>query len=152
MAGPSTGGEGPATYSEVGAEMNFKRQIKNERGQTMTEFAFVLPILLVLLFGIVQFGIIFNNYVTVTDAARTASRKGAVSRNESDPKGTCEAAGYAAGTGLKNPGTDFILTCSSSWQPGSDVTVTASYPYDISLLGWVVASGRLNTTMKERVE
>ena len=131
--------------------MNFKK-IKNERGQTMTEFAFVLPILLVLLFGIVQFGIIFNNYVTVTDAARTASRKGAVSRNESDPKGTCEAAGYAAGTGLKNPGTDFILTCSSSWQAGSDVTVTASYPYDISLLGWVVASGRLNTTMKERVE
>jgi Flp pilus assembly protein TadG len=132
--------------------MNLKRKLKNERGQTMTEFALILPILLVLLFGIVQFGVIFNNYVTLTDAARTASRKGAVSRQESDPKGTCESAGYAAGTGLKNPGTDFILTCSSSWQPGTDVTVTASYPYDISLLGWVVASGRLNTTMKERVE
>ena len=132
--------------------MNLKRKMKNERGQTMTEFALILPILLVLLFGIVQFGVIFNNYVTLTDAARTASRKGAVSRQESDPKGTCESAGYAAGTGLKNPGTDFILTCSSSWQPGTDVTVTASYPYDISLLGWVVASGRLNTTMKERVE
>jgi len=132
--------------------MNLKRTMKNERGQTMTEFALILPILLVLLFGIVQFGVIFNNYVTLTDAARTASRKGAVSRNESDPKGTCESAGYAAGTGLKNPGTDFVLTCSSSWQPGSDVTVSASYPYDISLLGWVVASGRLNTTMKERVE
>ena len=140
------------TYSEVGAEMNFKKQIRNERGQTMTEFAFVLPILLVLLFGIVQFGVIFNNYVTLTDAARTASRKGAVSRNSSNPAGDCQSAGYAAGTGLKNPGTDFILTCSSSWQAGSDVTVTASYPYDISLLGWVVASGRLNTTMKERVE
>ncbi|MGZ8701377.1 MAG: TadE/TadG family type IV pilus assembly protein, partial [Gaiellaceae bacterium] len=36
----------------------------------MTEFAFVLPILLVLLFGIIQFGIIFNNYVALTDAAR----------------------------------------------------------------------------------
>ena len=132
--------------------MKFSRQIKNERGQTMTEFALILPILLVLLFGIVQFGVIFNNYVTLTDAARTASRKGAVSRNASDPKGTCENAGYAAGTGLKNPGTDFILSCDSSWTPGSDVTVTASYPYDISLLGWVVASGRLNTTMKERVE
>jgi Flp pilus assembly protein TadG len=132
--------------------MNLKRKMKNERGQTMTEFALILPILLVLLFGIVQFGVIFNNYVTLTDAARTASRKGAVSRQASDPKGTCESAGYAAGTGLKNPGTDFLLTCDSSWQPGADVTVTASYPYDISLLGWVVASGRLNTTMKERVE
>lgn len=127
-------------------------RIKNERGQTMTEFTFVLPILLVLLLGIAQFGIIFNNYVTLTDAARAASRKGAVSRNSSDPKGDCESAGYAAGTDLKNPGTDFVLSCSSSWAPGADLTVTASYPYDISLLGWVVASGKLNTTMKERVE
>lgn len=118
----------------------------------MTEFALVLPILLVLLFGIIQFGIIFNNYVALTDAARAASRKGAVSRASSDPQGDCQAAGYAAGVNLKNPGTDFVLTCSSSWDAGSDVTVTATYPYDISLLGWVVASGTLNTTMKERVE
>jgi Flp pilus assembly protein TadG len=134
--------------------MNVKHTIKNERGQTATEFALVLPILVVVLFGIIQFGIIFNNYVALTDAARAASRKGAVSRSESNPKGACEAAGYAAGANLKNPGTDFILTCtpSGSWAAGSDVTVTASYPYDVSLLGWVVASGRLNTTMKERVE
>jgi Flp pilus assembly protein TadG len=132
--------------------MQLKKTIKSERGQTMTEFAFVLPILCVLLFGIIQFGIIFNNYVALTDAARAASRKGAVARNSSDPQGDCQATGYAAGTNLKNPGTDFVLTCSSSWTIGSDVTVTASYPYDINLLGWVVASGQLNTTMKERVE
>jgi len=132
--------------------MHLKKRIENERGQTMTEFAFVLPILLVLLFGIIQFGIIFNNYVALTDAARAASRKGAVSRNSSDPQGDCQSTGYAAGSNLKNPGTDFVLTCSSSWAAGSDVTVTARYPYDINLLGWVVASGQLNTTMKERVE
>jgi Flp pilus assembly protein TadG len=132
--------------------MKLKRTIKNERGQTMTEFAFVLPILLVLLFGIMQFGVIFNNYVALTDAARAASRKGAVSRSASNPKGDCEATGYAAGTNLKNPGTDFVLTCDSSWAIGSDVTVTATYPYNIKLLDWVVASGTLNTTMKERVE
>jgi Flp pilus assembly protein TadG len=132
--------------------MNLKRTIKNEQGQTMVEFAFVLPILLVMLFGIIQFGVIFNNYVALTDAARAASRKGAVSRNASDPKGDCEATGYAAGTNLRNPGTDFVLTCNSSWDIGSDVTVTATYPYDIKLLDWVVTSGTLNTTMKERVE
>jgi Flp pilus assembly protein TadG len=118
----------------------------------MTEFALVAPIFVVLLFGIIQFGIIFNHYVTLTDAARAASRKGAVSRNVADPKGTCEAAGYAAGGNLKNPGTDFKLSCSSSWAPGSELTVTATYPYNVSLMGWVVASGNLNTTMKERVE
>ena len=134
--------------------MNLKRTIKNEQGQTMTEFALILPIVLVLLFGIMQFGIIFNNYVTLTDAARAASRKGAVSRNltAGAAKAACENTGKSAGGNLKNWGTDFVLTCSSSWAIGSDVTVTATYPYEVSLLGLVVASGQLNTTMKERVE
>ena len=134
--------------------MNLKRTVENEQGQTMTEFALILPILLVLLFGIMQFGVIFNNYVTLTDAARAASRKGAVSRNltAGAAKAACENTGHAAGGNLKNWGTDFVLTCSSSWTIGSDVTVTATYPYEVSLLGLVVASGQLNTTMKERVE
>jgi Flp pilus assembly protein TadG len=127
-------------------------KLKNERGQTMTEFALVLPLLVVIVLAIAQFGVAFNNYVTVTDAARAAARKGAVSRESGNPQGDCQAAGYAAGQNLNNPGTDFVVTCSSSWDIGSDVTVTASYPYSISLLGWVVASGRLDTTMKERVE
>ena len=127
-------------------------KLKNERGQTMTELALVLPILVVLVLAIAQFGVAFNNYVTLTDAARAAARKGAVSRESSDPRGDCQNAGYAAGGNLKNPGTDFVVNCSSSWSVGSDVTVTATYPYSISLLGFVVASGNLNSTMKERVE
>ena len=46
----------------------------------MTEFALILPLLVVLLFGIIQFGIIFNNYVTLTDAVRAGAREAAVSR------------------------------------------------------------------------
>jgi Flp pilus assembly protein TadG len=127
-------------------------RLKNERGQTMTELALVLPILIVLVLAIAQFGLAFNNYVTLTDAARAAARKGAVSREASSPTSDCQNAGYAAGGNLKNPGSDFVVTCSSSWSIGSDVTVTASYPYSISLLGFTVASGKLNSTMKERVE
>jgi Flp pilus assembly protein TadG len=126
--------------------------LRAERGQTMTEFALIAPLLIVFVFGIIQFGIAFNNYVTLTDAARAAARKGAVSRNAGNPQGTCESAGYAAGANLENPGKDFVVACSSSFQPGSDVTVTATYPYSISLLDWVVYSGTLTTTMKERVE
>ncbi|MFY9580119.1 MAG: TadE family protein, partial [Gaiellaceae bacterium] len=60
-----------------------------EQGQTMTEFAIVLPILVVLPFGIVQFGIAFNNYVTITDAARAGARVAAVSCNSPDRVGDC---------------------------------------------------------------
>ncbi len=127
-------------------------RMKKERGQTLTEFALVLPLLVVLILGIVQFGVIFNNYVTMTDAVRAGARKAAVSRNESDPAGACRTQVLAAADNLDQSELARNLSCSSPWTPGSDVTVHADYPYEISLLGWVVASGRLNTTMKERVE
>ncbi len=52
----------------------------------MTEFALVLPILVILLFGVIQFGIVFNNYITVTDAVRAGARKGAVGRHLQNPE------------------------------------------------------------------
>jgi Flp pilus assembly protein TadG len=127
-------------------------KMTNERGQTMTEFALVLPILVVLMLGIVQFGLAFNNYVTLTDAVRAGARKAAVSRNASDPAGTCRAAVLAAAPNLDQTDLESNLSCVSSWAPGSDVTVHADYEYNIKILDWSVYSGRLNSTMKERVE
>jgi Flp pilus assembly protein TadG len=127
-----------------------KTDMRNERGQTMTEFALILPLLVVLLFGIIQFGIIFNNYVTLTDAARAGARTGAVSRWSGNPSAACVNQVMGASGNLVQ--SQLTVTCTSPWTEGSDVTVSASYPYNISLLGWVVASGSLNTTMKERVE
>jgi Flp pilus assembly protein TadG len=127
-------------------------KIRNERGQTMVEFALVLPILLVLLLGIFQFGVAFNNYVTLTDAVRAGARKAAVSRQASNPSAACTAEVMAAKGGLDATELGKNLSCSSSWAAGSDVTVTADYPYSISLLNWKIVSGRFSSTMKERVE
>jgi Flp pilus assembly protein TadG len=127
-----------------------KDDIKNERGQTMTEFAMILPLFVVLLFGVIQFGIAFNNYVSLTDAVRAASRKGAVSRESGNPTGACTSAAYNAAGDLNS--SQLTVTCSSTWQPGADLTVTGTYPYSIKLLGWVVKSGNLKTQIKERVE
>jgi Flp pilus assembly protein TadG len=132
--------------------MPHTKSMKNEQGQTMTEFALVLPILIVLLFGIIQFGIAFNNYVTLTDAVRAGARKAAVSRNTSDPAGACKAAVLAAADNLNKTDLQTNLSCTSTWAPASDVTVFADYKYDIKLLGWVVWSGRMKSQMKERVE
>jgi hypothetical protein len=44
------------------------------------------------------------------------------------------------------------VTVTSTWQPAADVTVTATYPYKVSLLGLVVKSGNLSSTTTERVE
>jgi Flp pilus assembly protein TadG len=135
----------------MGAEVK-KTDIQSERGQTMTEFALILPLLVVLLFGIIQFGIIFNNYVTLTDAVRAGARTAAVSRGSGNPSGACVTRVLGAAGNLDQTTLQPTVTCTSPWTPGSDVTVSASYPYNVSLLGWVVASGQLNSTMKERVE
>jgi Flp pilus assembly protein TadG len=124
--------------------------IRNQQGQTMTEFALVLPVLALLLFAVIQFGIVFNNYVTLTDATRAGARKAAVSRQASDPTGTTVTAVRNSAGGLKQ--SNLNVTVSSTWQASSDVTVTATYPYSISLLGLVVKSGRLSSTTTERVE
>lgn len=125
-------------------------QLKNERGQALVEFALVIPIFLMLLLGILQFGIIFNNYITLTDAARAGSRVAAVSRNDSCPKCKAEAAVKDAANGLDMAKLD--IEVASTWQPGEQVRVTAKYPYAINILGKVVASGDLTTEIKERVE
>ena len=123
---------------------------RSESGQTMAEFAVVLPVLVLVLFAIMQFGIVFNNYVTLTDAVRAGARKGAVSRRDSDPANvTADRVRQSASTLNQS---QLTVNVSSTWQPGTDLTVTATYPYSISLFGLVVKSGRLNTTVVERVE
>lgn len=46
----------------------------HRRGQTAVEFALTLPVLLLLMFGIVEFGRIFQSWVTIQNAARVAAR------------------------------------------------------------------------------
>ena len=51
---------------------------RRQRGQAVVEFALVLPILLILLLGIVDFGFGFKTRITVTNATREGARFGAV--------------------------------------------------------------------------
>jgi Flp pilus assembly protein TadG len=128
-----------------------RHEIRNEQGQTMTEFAIVLPVLCLLLFGVIQFGILWNNYVTLTDAVRAGARKAAVSRHTDPAAAGCNQVRQAA-AGLDQA----TLACGTTWtdltHPGGDVTVTASYPYNINLFGFVVATGQLRSTTTERME
>ena len=64
--------------------MDRNLSLRSEDGQAATELALVFPILLVILIAIAQFGILFNNYITLTDATRTGARKAAVSRFTGD--------------------------------------------------------------------
>ncbi len=49
---------------------------RGERGAAMVEMALVMPLLLMLVFGIIEFGIAFNNRLTVGNATQSAARVG----------------------------------------------------------------------------
>jgi Flp pilus assembly protein TadG len=127
-----------------------RRFMRNEKGQTMVEFTIVLPILLLLLLGILQFGVVFNNYITLTDAVRAGARQAAVGRSVADPTGSAISRVRASAVNLDQA--KLGVTVTSAWTQGADVTVEATYPYSISLIGLVVSSGNLSSRSTERVE
>ena len=47
---------------------------RNQKGQSFVEFALVLPILLVLVMGVIQFGLILGGNIAVSSAAREGAR------------------------------------------------------------------------------
>ena len=123
-----------------------------EDGQAAAEMALVLPILCALLLGIAQFGIAFNNYITLTDATRAGARKAAVSRFAGDNGAAAKTAVRDAASSLDQTKLTVTVTSPNWTVPGSDVTVTASYPYSINLLGWTVKAGNIVSTTENRLE
>ncbi|MFL5679310.1 MAG: TadE/TadG family type IV pilus assembly protein [Chloroflexota bacterium] len=68
---PATGGGAERRRASGGRE-------NGRRGQSLVEFALVLTPLFFVLLGIIQFGFIFNSYVTMTNSAREGARSGTV--------------------------------------------------------------------------
>ena len=118
----------------------------------MTEFALVLPILLFLLLAIVQFGVVFNNYVTLTDAVRAGARKGAVARRLSISVRRDRDAGAE-----RRHRPQGLRTCRSRSPRPSCRDPTSRSPPRTPTTSKCSASessrsGRLHSTMTERVE
>ncbi len=126
--------------------------LRSENGQAAVELAFVLPLLIALLLAIVQFGIAFNNYITLTDATRAGARKAAVSRFAGDNGASAVAAVKAAASDLDQTKLSVTVTSTDWTTPGSDVSVSATYPFSVNILGWSVTSGTLTSTTEERLE
>jgi Flp pilus assembly protein TadG len=136
------------------------------RGATAVEFALVLPLLLMILFGIVQFGITFNNYIQLTDAVRVGARNLAVSRTSSTPYSTTTSAITSSAPTLTAASISPTVTingtaCTSdstcktamSTAAGLPASVTATYPCNLVVMGVNYGPGcTLSATTTEMIE
>lgn len=103
----------------------------NERGVAAAEFALVLPVLLLILFGTIEFGMMMYAREIVTNAAREGARAGIV---QGPPKRTSSeistiANSYLTGTGINQADVTFTPTGVGLSNPNM-LTVTAQYSYN----------------------
>lgn len=68
--------------------MNLRKKLKESRGQAIVELAILLPVLLLILLGILEFGRVFSSYMIITHASREGARVGAVGGSDLDVQNT----------------------------------------------------------------
>ena len=64
---------------------------RKDHGASIVEFAIVVPVLLLLIFGIMNFGWVFHGYITLTGAAREGARLAIVGEDMSIIEGAIES-------------------------------------------------------------
>ncbi|MGQ0802891.1 MAG: TadE/TadG family type IV pilus assembly protein [Actinomycetota bacterium] len=72
-------------------------EAREQRGATAVEFALVAVLLFTLLFGIIEFGLVGNDFLAVRFGSQEAARQAAVGTTGSD--GSCSLSGPATGAG-----------------------------------------------------
>lgn len=142
------------------------KALTDQSGAAAVEFAFIAPVLFLLVVGIAQFGITLNNYVILTDAVGTGARQLAVSRGTTTPRSSSVTMVQNAATGLVTANitittqvngttcaTDTACSTALSSAAGQAATVLATYPCDLNVMGYNFAPGcTLSSTMSERIE
>lgn len=102
-----------------------------ERGATAVEFALILPILLLLVLGIIEFGRAYQAQTTLSNAARDGVRVMALQDSAATARSTAKASAQPL------PLTDAMIrvnpsTCSSDTPGTETATVTITYPFRLA--------------------
>ena len=113
----------------MGSTTKYGDKRTDERGAAAVEFALVVPLLLMLVFGIVDFGYMVNRVSMVNNAARDAAREGSLAGTQASITATATAALDGV------PGTTVMVTCRKP-----DGTDCASYDADAASGGTTVVT------------
>lgn len=124
---------------------------RRQRGQSLVEFALVLPVLLIILMGIFDFGRAIFAYNAVSNAAREGMRVAIVNQNAA----AIEAEALAATTGMDPTQITVTFTpCTGATTLGCMVKVRVAYNWSAitPIIGTVVGPRELATEAAMVVE
>jgi Flp pilus assembly protein TadG len=160
-------GQESMSYFKVGGKMRPKleKQRTRKRGSTLVEFAFIVPVLILLVLGIIEFGWMAKNRLQLANAVREGARSAAIGKSTTqieqlikdrsagipgvpaqltitmkrDDDG--ETNGFNYNTTLGNKAADSSGNVYNDAPAGALIQVTASLPH-ISLTGLPFSNGR----------
>lgn len=115
-----------------------------ERGAAAVEFALVLIPLVILLLGIIEFGYIFNQQLTVTNAAREGARVLAITRDA----GEAETAATYAAESLQSVPDVTVGSCPTTGGGDAEVEVSLAFDTITGIETWVPSLASITLTGK----
>lgn len=119
---------------------------RGESAQTLIEFALAATVFLTIVFGIIEFGVLFNNQIHLSNAANDGARSGAII-NGTDTQAIAVAATAAAGTISCPVATPTASRSGSS--PTQQLTVNVQCSYRaITPLGLFLSGLNINFNLK----
>ncbi len=122
-----------------------------QRGTSAVEFALVLPLLMIIVFGIIEFSFILYDKQIITNASREGARAGIVAQSPrvTDTQITTVVNNYISNHlvsfGSVKTATTTILGTGSSF--GNPLTVTVTYPYTFLVLPKFISTLTGGTTL-----
>lgn len=107
--------------------------LPDERGASLAEFALVLPVLMMILFGIIEFGLVLSRSQAVEAAAREAGRLASLSSTTSADV-TSRVDATLGGIPFDPwPEVSVVPSVGCAGREGESVTVTVSAPHQIDI-------------------
>jgi Flp pilus assembly protein TadG len=130
---------------------------RSEKGQAAVELALILPVLVLILYAIFQFGQVYLQYQEVSAATSEGARAASTMADVAEPGrtttiiATVKAAANVKNNGAFDPSALVVTVNSSTWAPGDPVTVTSKYHATVSILGVTLYSNNLTTARTARI-
>lgn len=124
------------------------RITRGSRGQSLIEFVLMMPILMIMIFGIIDFGMGLRSYISLTNATREGARFAAVGNPAGAYPTDCDGTTSTSSIGrvcvtMEGLGLSNLNSVSVSYPngnaPGNSVIVAADYTYNfITPLGGLI--------------
>jgi Flp pilus assembly protein TadG len=110
--------------------------IKNQKGAAIVEFAIVLPLLVLLVFGIIEFGILLYDQAIITNASREGARAGITQKVDTGGitnivNNYCTNRLITFSSGSVLPTTNFPDGDNMTLSSGADFSVQVTYNYTL---------------------